>query len=42
MYVVEPGVLVTPGATVLNRMPSCASSTAIVRVAATTAAFAVP
>jgi hypothetical protein len=41
-YVPEAGVSVTPGATAFTRMPSRASSTAIVRVAATSAALAVP
>jgi hypothetical protein len=38
----EAGVSVTPGATAFTRMLSMASSTAIVRVAATSAALAVP
>lgn len=41
-YVPEAGVSVTPGAMAFTRMPSPASSTAIVRVAATSAALAVP
>ena len=41
-YVSDAGVAVTPGAIALTRMPSWANSTAIVRVAATIAALAVP
>src|SRR6478752_6349119 len=41
-YIRDAAVSVTPGATALTRMPSCANSTAMVRVIATTAALAVP